>query len=50
LSSAQRVPLNQFWKVLPEESRRQVLTTLGRIVAQHLPKPEIRREAGHDLH
>ena len=50
LNVGQSVPLNQFWKVLPEPSRRQVLATLSRIVGQHLPKPKIRREVDHDLH
>ena len=50
LRSAQTVPLNQLWKVLPEPNRGQVLATLTRIVAQRLPKPEIRREVDHDLY
>ncbi len=34
--------------MLPAESRRQVLATLSRIVAEHLPKPQMRREVDHD--
>jgi hypothetical protein len=48
LTTGQSVPLNQFWKVLPAQSRRQVLVTLSRIVAEHLPKPQTRREVNHD--
>jgi hypothetical protein len=48
LATGQGIPLNQFWKVLPIQTRRQVLATLSRIVAEHLPKPRTRREADHD--
>jgi hypothetical protein len=34
--------------VLPAESRRQVLVTLSRIVAEYLPKPQTRQEVDHD--
>jgi hypothetical protein len=45
-----RVPLKQFWKVLPAEVRQQVLAILSRMVATHLAAASPGREVSHDRH
>jgi hypothetical protein len=44
----QRVQLARLWQALPEETRRQTLTKLSRIVSQQLGPSPHEKEVAHE--
>jgi hypothetical protein len=46
--ATQQIVLSRLWETLPEETRRRLVATLSRTVAQQLPLPSSREEVRHD--
>ena len=47
-AAGRRVSLTRLWEALPDETRRQTLTQLSRIVIQQLAISPEEREVSHD--
>ncbi|MEK7992176.1 MAG: hypothetical protein AAB403_00070 [Planctomycetota bacterium] len=48
IPAAEQIVLSRLWETLPEATRRCLLTTLSRMVAQQLPLPPSREEVRHE--